>query len=151
MAGETAATESPREIGDVLEFLDIVELSDVSYHEIGGRRTVGSGEESQSVAVLFAWDPSQVVVRTRLQLHAQDAEYKVDVATFYTLSEPATLTESAQSEFGAKVAVMAAYPYLRSGLFDMATRLRAALPVLGLLRQGQVVLDRVETTTEGSG
>jgi predicted AAA+ superfamily ATPase len=47
-------------------------------------------------------------------------------------------------------AVMAAYPYLRSGPFDMSTRLRAALPVLGLLRQGQVVLDRVETTTEGS-
>jgi hypothetical protein len=45
---------------------------------------------------------------------------------------------------------MTAYPYLRSGLFDMATRLRAPLPVLGLLRQGQVVLGQVETTTEGS-
>jgi hypothetical protein len=147
MTQESATAESLREIDDVLEFLDVAELSDVAYHEIGGRLTAGSSEESQSVAVLFAWDASRVVVRTRLELRGQDAEYVVDVATVYTLDEPATLTEAAQREFGAKVAVMAAYPYLRSGLFDMATRLRAALPVLGLLRQGQVVLDQVESTT----
>lgn len=145
------ATQTPRQINDVLEFLDVAELSDVAFHEIAGRRVSGvDSQDSQSIAVLFAWDLGTVAVRTRLELRWQDAEYTVDVATMYTLSEAATLTDDAQREFGAKVAVMAAYPYLRSGLFDMATRLRAALPVLGLLRQGQVVLDQVETMTQAS-
>lgn len=151
MTDQTPATPSPRQIDDVLEFLDVAELSDVAYHEISGRRTATTdAEDSQAITVLFAWAPSRVAARTRLEFRGQDAEYIVDVATIYTLSEPVTLTDKAQREFGAKVAVMAAYPYLRAGLFDLATRLRAALPVLGLLRQGQIALDHVESTTQVS-
>ncbi|MGF1645984.1 MAG: hypothetical protein ACFCVF_03550 [Kineosporiaceae bacterium] len=151
---EEAAAAAVRQVADVVEFLDIIELTDVAYHEISGRRTGEAGRaaehDSQSVAMLFAWEPAQVAVRSRLELRAEDAEYVVDVVTVYSLSRPATLTDAAARDFAAKVAIMAAYPYLRSGLHDLATRLRVPVPVLGLLRQGQVVLDRVEDTTPPS-
>jgi hypothetical protein len=154
------ATEEPRVV-DVVDLLQLVELTEVHFYEISGRRRVqdtSDGDSSDevdaeavipaapghpSISVMMRSSPTFIEVRTRLALLHEGVEFAVDAAALYRTQVPVAYTEDLRTEFAERVGVMALWPFLREALHTHAAKLRTTLPLLGLLRAGQVDLEQL--------
>jgi len=157
-----------REITDVRDLLELTELTDVQFFELAAKRKLppqgphenGSplsdsidAEDSpveilqqreidagEPIQILLHADKERLVIRAVMAVDGPDAEYRIDAAIVYTLSEPSDVEEAVKVEFAERVGIMALYPFLREALYSMAARMRLEAPLLGILRAGQIKL-----------
>lgn len=136
-------------ISDARDLLDHVNLEGIEVYELvarGIRRDNAEGHEDVVKIQAQAMNVDSTL-RTRFTLtySAVSADYKVDLAARYALTQPLQLKDEVISEFVERVGIMAAYPYLREHLFNLASRLGEPMPVLGILRQGDFRLQSEES------
>lgn len=132
--------------------LNHVELTDVFPTELSAARAnndVASGLE-QSQELLWRDIDGGFEILLRASISARDASYRVGLVAQYKRAEPFDADEPVVKEFIEKVAIMTLWPYLRSAVSELGTRLRTSTITLGLLRQGGVSLSR-DTEPSDSG
>ncbi len=135
------------------ELLEQIELTEIRLIERNARLKV-SPEPSQglrclaeadpegqmSIAVLpVSWD-ARLETWFRLTLSNEQAEIVTAVAVVYQRETDAEIPPELRTEFIERVAVMAAYPYLRTDLQHQAIDLHLGNVTLPILRQGEFQL-----------
>ncbi|SHJ47520.1 hypothetical protein SAMN02745244_02595 [Tessaracoccus bendigoensis DSM 12906] len=135
---------------DIVELLSTVRLDDVRTIEETAKlaldaapdKGLGVFDESDANGELtiqvnaVAWGLSiEIWFRTRYQ--TPSATLAATVATVYRREEATEIPDQTKRDFIEKVAVMAAYPYLRSALHELAAKLRLGSLTLDILRQGE--------------
>lgn len=166
---------SNREITDVRDLLELTELTDVQFFELAAKRKlslqVPHEDESplpgatdaeastvetlqqkevdggEPIQILLHGDEERLVIRAVMAVDGPDAEYRIDAAIVYTISEPSDVEEAVKVEFAERVGIMALYPFLREALYSTAARMRLEAPLLGILRAGQIKLTADAPTT----
>lgn len=149
---------------DIRELLDSVQLTDVRMIEREGHlkldptpgvglaaapTDVDGGEISIELRPM-AWG-QHIEVWFRIILDREDVRITAAAATLFSRESEDEVPEDVRVEFIEKVAVMAAYPYLRADVQNMAADLRIGSVTLDLLRQGQFrVGASVSDDTDGS-
>lgn len=144
---ENQYSDEPVRIETAAEFLDHTELSEVRTYALSAERGESQDVTPAKVTVSVRTYPAWLETRCRLSLATEDATVIVDrsaIFTHRTLVEP---TDEAIREFVEKVGVMSVYPYLREGVYTLASNLGVSQPVLALLRAGQI---RLELTSNDS-
>jgi hypothetical protein len=80
-------------------------------------------------------------LRAQLNVEGPDATYLVDAAVFYTITQPGIVPKDVVSDFVNRVAILALYPFIREGLHELARKIDAKRPVLGLYHPGELSID----------
>ena len=135
-------SESPRVITSARELLELTRLADIVWYELSGRRFsdddlegLGAGNDEEApLQVLARSSDEQVEVRVRTTAQSSSARFSVDVGAIFDLAMPVEVDADAMKEFVQRVGVMAAYPFVREGLFSVAARMRVEAPLLQLLQ-----------------
>lgn len=63
---------------------------------------------------------------------------QLSVVTAYTSERPFVLSDGAPGDFASKVALMAAFPYVREALADLTVRVSGAAVLLPIIRLGEL-------------
>ncbi len=144
---------------DVVELLTTVRLKDVrTLDEVAQLKADGSPgqglgtlDESHSESELVM-EINPIVWGTRIEIwvrawfETQAVKLVASVATVYERETDEYVPEPTRTEFIEKVAVMAAYPYLRSALQGLAATMRLGEFTLDILRQGEFHMGTSEAT-----
>lgn len=143
-------SEGPRIVTSARELLDLTRLADIVWYELSGRRLsedeIASAEDTSSAGddvplqVLARSSDEQIEVRVRTSAHSASARFSVDVGALFDLAEPVAVEADVMKEFVQRVGVMAAYPFVREGLFSVAARMRVEAPLLQLLQSSGINL-----------
>ena len=134
---------------DVIELLDSVHLVDVRTIEETARLKLDASPE-QGLAALDEADQDadlsiqlnpvswgeRIEIWFRFRYETPAAKLVAAVATLYQRTGNDEIPEQTRIEFIEKVAVMAAYPYLRNALQELAAKLRLGNITLDIMRQG---------------
>jgi len=142
---------------DIFELLQAATLKDVRTIErsavlkLGekGLAALGEIEPAGDMALdlnLVSWG-SRIEVWFRVDLQSPQLQVRAAVAVVYERGSDEEIPEDVRVEFLEKVAIMAAYPYLRAEVQELAAGLRAGNVTLGVLRQGEF---RVEPRVEAA-
>ena len=77
----------------------------------------------------------------RFEFHFKAAQWQAAIAviTDYEGCQEFAVSSEAPADFASRVALMAAFPYVREALSDLTTRVTGTAVVLPLLRPGQIV------------
>lgn len=146
---EPAPAKTP---ADARELLDFINLTDVRYYEVSARRVDDPedrpDEPQPTMELMEHHDDQKLIARFRMTVATRAADLKADLAVHYAISEPLHLTPPVVAEFLEKVAVMAAYPYLRESIATSAVRLGIDVPTLGLMKQGDLQVELPGTVSE---
>ena len=147
----TAASEPSREVRPITAIEDLVGLADlvgVRWYEVSGRRTE-EGEPAGdppdrtdlNLVVLEHHSPEQLEARFKATATGPEADFTVDFSILYRFDEAIDPSAGVVRDFLEKVAVMAAWPFLREAVATTAARMELPVPVLGLMKQGGFSLD----------
>ena len=129
----------PIPVDDIGELVRRVELKAVITYGLSAERKESElSEPEQDLGYMQRVTEEQLEARFQFTVRTADAELRTDIAVRYDFDEPLAPTERVLLEFAERVGVMAAFPFLREGVFSLATRLGVEAPVLGLLKAGQV-------------
>lgn len=144
---------SPRPpIETAQDLLAVVELDGIEVYELSGRgidRGSEDYEENYDIKVAVNLTPEFLKTRFNMTFHAVVGEYRVDLAVRYRIEEEGLeIPRPATVDFAERVGVMAAFPFLRENIYNIASRLGDPIPVLGLVRQGQFKLEMNPNETE---
>ena len=121
-----------------------VELREIITYKVSAERVVNEVERiedsTQSLLGMCRADPSLVETRFQMTLDAPGITYFVDLGAVFRFERPneRPLTNDVVNEFMSQVGVMAAFPYLREAVGGLAARMGGEIPVLGLMRRGEV-------------
>lgn len=147
----TAGGEPVRELRPVTAIEDLVglaELVGVRWYEVSGRRAedgVPSADLPEgttlNLAVLEHHSPEELEARFKATATGPEADFSVDFAILYRFGEDIDPSDAVVQDFLEKVAVMAAWPFLREAVATTAARMALPVPVLGLMKQGGFSLD----------
>lgn len=129
---------APRVITDARELLELTELTDIAFYEIGARRNPDVEDTPVSIDIALRREELLLEIRCRATVLGGGGEYLVDASAVFTLQEPVQAPEAAIAEFVERVGVMSVYPYLREAITQSAAKLGLDRPVLRLLRPGDV-------------
>jgi len=130
---------------DINELVASVELESVRFVEASGLLASQLDVPLPEGDVTFelktpSWDRRiEVWVRTTVRI-LDDALIRVAVSVTYVREDETPVPDDVKAAFLERVAVMAAFPYLREGVQSLATRVGVAVPTLGLLKQAHVTL-----------
>lgn len=143
------STNSPRDVTDARELLDLAELTDIVFYEVGARRTTDADEDSVAIQIALRREELVLEVRCRATVTGAGGEYLTDASAVFTLRESITASDDAITEFVERVGVMTVYPYLRESISQSAAKLGLERPILKLLRPGEVhiTVDATEPLT----
>lgn len=134
-------TSSPAGVATIEELLALAELEGIEVYELRGRgfdrSDALSFEEGYAINAAVNTALDQLKTRFMMTFSATAGEYYVDMAVRYALNPPATVPQDVSVEFAERVGIMAAFPFMREHVYNLASRLGHPLPVLGLLHQGQ--------------
>ena len=137
----------PREVADVVELVNLVDIGNVVVYEERARRVAWSEEELADLEFPFTTnslgmiaDEHHLRYRFRSIFTDESAEYAADVEIDYVSEQAIGVTPEVQREFAERVAFMAVYPFIRASIFGSASRLGMKAPVLGIVRQGEFAL-----------
>jgi hypothetical protein len=143
------------QVGDIHEFVTVVELVNVFVHEERARRLHWTDEELSSLEFPTATNSLGVAVnelerrfRFRSRYTDQNGEYVADFEAIYVLPEVVDVHQDILNEFAERVAFMTIYPYLRASIYASAARLGLPIPVLGIVRQGEFESGNVMTADQ---
>ena len=132
-----------RPIDTVEELIAFVDLRGVHTYEVSGKRAEPAVEgddvavqEPMAIEIREQHDEGRIVGRFRATMTASGCDLVADVGAEYAFSEPLSLSRPAIEGFLEKVAVMAAWPFIRETIATTAARLQIPVPLLGLLKQG---------------
>lgn len=144
-AKSTTAVNSPRPINAVSDLLALLELKGIRFYEFSGRIVDQErpGVEDFNITLQQKQDPMILEVRFKLTARQPLADFVVDVATIYESTEPISFDIPVAQQFIEKVAIMAAFPFLREGLLAAAGRISVPAPLLGIMRAGNFKIDQV--------
>ena len=131
----------PLVVDSAAHLLDFVELTGIVIYELQGVRREGKDEAEVEISVEERHDANSLEARFRMVVSDSLATYTADVGTRYQTSQPVELSKPVVKEFIERVAIMAAYPFIRESIATTAARMQLAVPVLGLLRSGSFSLD----------
>lgn len=142
----TAEQPSSRVIESAQDLLEVVELDGIEVYEISGRGvdhgSVEGFEETYDIKVAVNVTSEYLKTRFTMTFNAAVGEYRVDLAARYRIEEQGLdIPRAATVDFAERVGVMAAFPFLRENIYNIASRLGDPIPVLGLVRQGQFKLE----------
>nr|WP_300338194.1 hypothetical protein [Actinomyces sp.] len=75
----------------------------------------------------------------RFEFQATAPQWKaiIGVVTEYTASQDFELSEQAPGDFASRVAIMAAFPYVRQALADLTVRVTGSAALLPIIRLGE--------------
>lgn len=146
---------------DIHELLEQIELTEIRLIERSARLKVspepGQGlrslaeadpEGQMSIAVLpVSWD-ARLETWFRLTLSNEQAEIVTAMAVVYERETDEDIPPELRKEFIERIAVMAAYPYLRSDLQHQAVDLHLGNVTLPVLRQGEFQLPEESDATD---
>ena len=136
------------------DLLDALELETVKYTEIRARlreREDQADRETRfSMGVMMQRFEGGFGQRFRMEVDDAEADYLVEVATGYIMQRPVEFSDEIARDFVERVAVMAAFPFLREAVVTMAARLALEVPLLGLLRAGQFTIDSASANSESN-
>lgn len=138
MTEQTEQTE-PHRVTEVRELLELLELTSVRFVELSARLAEEERDAEMDIDVAVTNLQTEVSFNQRFRMSIQHprADLAVEVETGYTAKDPITYTPEIGTEFIERVAIMAAFPFLREGLASLASKLELPVPILGLLRAGQ--------------
>ena len=77
--------------------------------------------------------------RFEFRITAPQWQAVIAVIAYYEGCQEFALSSEAPADFASRVALMAAFPYVREALSDLTTRVTGTAVVLPLLRPGQIV------------
>ncbi len=139
-----SSTANPVTVSDVVELVGRSEVEDIVFYELHAERaavpTVEEPRGLETMRVMQRRDAHSVEVRCRAEVHGADGFYVVDAAVLYRFHEELQISEAILREFVEKVGVMAVYPYIREAVCALAAKLRLSVPILGIIRSGEVHL-----------
>ena len=146
-------TEAPaaRQIDEIQGLVDALDLVEIQFVELSAIRQPDRDDDFvTTTAIEVAVHRTAVAFGQRFRLSAcsQAADFVVGVQSTYRAVKPIEFARALGEEFIERVAIMAAYPYLREGLSSAAARLGVEVPLLGLLRAGQFKLDTDDDPSE---
>ena len=142
----TSDAPTQHTIESAQDLLAVVELDGIEVYEVSGRGVdrgaVDDYEENYDIKVAVNVTPEFLKTRFNMTFNAAVGEYRVDLAVRYRIEEKGlTIPPAATVDFAERVGVMAAFPFLRENIYNIASRLGDPIPVLGLVRQGQFKLE----------
>ncbi|SRR6266568_1819549 len=123
------------------DLIDVVELTDVVFYQVSGLRlAAGADPEDRKleIEVAIRLGTHVLEVRCRASIRGGGGEYLCDASAEFTLRCALEIPDPVLIEFVERVGVMAVYPYLREAITESAAKLRLDVPVLSLLRPGDV-------------
>jgi hypothetical protein len=143
--------EERRQIADVVELVEAVELTDVFMFEERGRRIDVTGtSDDEPIVYSFASigdreddDEGEYGIGFRFRIVFDDRlgnEFVSDFQARYMLQGPTDVPKAVRAEFAERVAFFAVYPYLRASIQMTASRMAAPAPVLEMVRAGEFSL-----------
>ncbi|MBJ7451749.1 MAG: hypothetical protein JHC71_06640 [Blastococcus sp.] len=142
-------SDTPRTVSSARELLEITTLHDIVWYELSGRRLTDdevaaapepAGEEDAPLQVMARSSDEEIEVRVRTTTQSPSAVFSVDVGALFSLATPVDIDPDAMKDFVQRVGVMAAYPFVREGLFSVAARMRVEAPLLQLLQSNTMNL-----------
>ena len=143
----------PIEVLTIQDLLGLVELQGIEVYELRGRgidrADAAEFEEGYAISAAVNAAPDQIKTRFMLTFSAVNGESYVDMAVRYALAVPASVPQAISVEFAERVGIMAAFPFLREHVYNLASRLGHSIPVLGLIQQGQFTLTPDGPTATG--
>ncbi len=139
---------APVKVETVEELVGLVELVALRTFEISGRRDESDGETGEdadpevpyAINLRESHDSDGIETRFRITVNASGAELVAEVGVAYSFDQPLEVAPRAIRDFLVRVAVMAAYPFLREAVATTAARMEIPVPVLGLLKPGMIDL-----------
>lgn len=108
---------------------------------------VGGSEDSNDFDVSIDINPrswgQNIEIWFRMTIDTSDGQLVDTVSVSYTRSTSDVIPDAVQDDFVERVAIMAAFPYLREGIQALGSRLEFdPVPVLPVLEQGQFTAQR---------
>lgn len=133
------------------ELLQVVELSGVSFIELEAKKVPRQSDVMEfGIQLGTRVDEGAFYFAFRLNAAQEFANYLVAVECRYdTKIDATTIPKKVSIEFVERVAIMAAYPFLRQGIASLAAMLELPVPILGLLRGGTFKIND-DDDSEGS-
>ncbi|HYO18960.1 MAG TPA: hypothetical protein VES02_09895 [Dermatophilaceae bacterium] len=135
----------------VASIKDLVGLADpvgVRWYEVSGRRTEDGDPAAElperadlDLVVLEHHSPEELEARFKATATGPAADFTIDFSILYRFDEAIDPSAVVVRGFLEKVAVMAAWPFLREAVATTAARMELPVPVLGLMKQGAFSLD----------
>lgn len=125
---------------DIHDLVKGIELVGIKYRGIGGDIRVPDTaltETEVQIDVQEQHDEEHLEVRFLAKIETQEAEYRCQVSTHYVGLDFTVYSQAVITDFIERVAVMAAFPYIREAVASTAARLELDVPMLGILRLGE--------------
>jgi hypothetical protein len=131
-----------RRISSVEAFAQLADIRDVQFYELHGRLYSAFDNEedrrepgSQEVNFKVRLGETFLAFRLRLEVFGEAGRYLADAAVIFRIAEPVDpVAPGIMKSFIEKEAFPVLYPFVRQSLYDVAARLAAEVPILGLLR-----------------
>lgn len=146
---------------DIVELLGTVRLLDVrTIQEVAelkvdaspGQGLSSLAEESSEGSLSIDINPvswgTRIEIWFRARFETPTANLVAAVAAVYERDTDDEIPEETRTDFIEKVGIMAAYPYLRTSLQDLAATLRMGTLTLDILRQGEFQMAPTEPTND---
>ncbi len=132
----------PQKVSSIDDLIKLADVRDIQFYELSGRLYSGfedSHDEgptgSQDVSFKVRLGRTFLALRLRLQVNGEAGVYLADGAVIFKLQEAVEPVSSPiMQQFIEREAFPVLYPFVRQALYDVASRLGAEVPVLGLLR-----------------
>ena len=131
-------SKKPRTVSDARDLLDLAELTDIVFYEVGARRATDSADSEPTIQIALRREETSIEVRCRAHVVGSGGAYTTDASAVFSLSEQIAVSDDALTEFVERVGVMTVYPYLRESITQSAAKLGLERPILKLLRPGDV-------------
>lgn len=131
-------------LNDTKEMLDAgLELTGIRFDRLAIDLTDTMGEDGETPLEIECvlgtrQEGSQFGARFEFQVTAPQWSAVIGVVTEYTAAQDFELSEQAPADFASKVAIMAAFPYIREALANLTMRVTGAAALLPIIRQGEL-------------
>lgn len=133
---------TPRCIEDVRELLELADLTRIVTYALSAHRVQNQIESmedaTQELQAQTRFDGRHLEARFVLRFQAPNVDYVADIGGIFETRETVELGHEVIVDFLSKIGVMAVFPYLREAVSGLGARLGAQVPVIGLLRLGDI-------------
>ncbi|MDN4641356.1 hypothetical protein QCD70_13950 [Agreia sp. PsM10] len=135
----------PVEVSDTRHLLELMSLDDIYYVNLSVERVSNDDVDLDqgprlSHDIFSRYHAKAMSVRLSTTVEAKDAVYHVDIVTDYESEVEVASSEDIRRDFIERVAIMAAWPYLRVAVADLSARMRTEQITLGLFKPGDITL-----------
>lgn len=129
------------------DLVKAVELREIITYKVAGERVVNEIEDladsAQKLDGMCRADAALVETRFQMTFEGPGVTYFADHGLVFRFEAANTrpLPKQVLGEFMSTVGAMAAFPYLRESITGLAARMGMPVPVIGLLRRGDLSFD----------